>query len=236
MLPLPRRLPAPAIALGLVVGLLAGCPPSPRDELPTQAPVILIPAVAATPAETEPTPAPTPSPAASAKSEDMIYNLKGYDPTLLDPPNDQKGKLASTDLLAAHAVMDKDRMYVRLKLREEMGDSPPAEFRFWLEQGRPLVTVEVKVGSKNRPCELSSVDPPSAETVVENCFYDGNPLDLSFPLSAIPSTIKVEEAFHVSGFQTCCMDEARNDPFDEIQEAQEVFRVGWDATGDSAAP
>ena len=50
------------------------------------------------------------------------------------------------------------------------------------------------------------------EAVVEACFHVGNPLDLSFPLSVIPGGIKVAEPFHVSGFQTCCMDEARNDP------------------------
>jgi hypothetical protein len=125
-------------------------------------------------------------------------------------------------------------MYVRVMLREEMPKDQPTEIRFWLEQGRPLVTVEVKIGSRGRPCEISSVDDPSNETIVEKCFFEGNPIDLSFPLSAIPKVLNVEEEFHVSGFQTCCMDEARNDPYDEIQHVQEVFRVGWDATGDAS--
>jgi hypothetical protein len=224
-------------AIALLAGVFIGCPPSPRDDAPTQAPVIL-PAAATPgePAEVAPTPAPTPVAVPSEKSEDLIYNLKGFDPTLSDAPNDQKGKEPSTDLLSAHAVIDKDRMYVRINFREEMPEDPPSEIRFWLEQERPLVTVEVKLGSQGRPCELSSVDDPSKEAVIEGCFHVGNPLDLSFPLSVIPGVIKVAEPFHVSGFQTCCMDEARNDPFDEISDAQEVFRIGWDATGDATTP
>ncbi len=240
---LPRR---PLFASAAVVASLAlvataglGCPPAPRGEAPTQAPVIL---PAATPAPTPmevvaPTQAPAALAASSEKSEDMIYNLGGFDPVVQDAPNDQKGKAASTDLRSAHAVIDKERMYVRVALREELPEDPPAEIRFWLEQdAKPLVTVEVKLGSKNSPCELSAVDAAEQETAVENCYFSGNPLDLSFPLSAIPAVLKVDAPFHVSGFQTCCMDEQRNDPFDEITGAQEVFRVGWDATGDADSP
>ena len=31
--------------------------------------------------------------------------------------------------------------------------------------------------------------------------------------------------FHVSGFQTCCVDEERTQEFDSIDAAQEVWRV-----------
>ena len=178
-----------------------------------------------------PTPAPTPEPLLSAadKPEDLVYNLNAYkdEVRLADAPNDQKGKEPSTDLLSALAVIDKEHMYVRLEFREEMPEDAPAEIRFWIEQEKPLVTVEVKLGSRGRPCELSAVEGNPQEQVVEGCYFVGNPIELSFPLDAIPDVVKVDQPFHVSGFQTCCMDEARNDPFDEVQGAQEVFRVDW---------
>ncbi len=235
MLLLRRPLFAAGVALAVIA--MIGCPPAPRDEAPTQAPVIL-PAATPAPVAVASTPAPVAAPTvvgAPEKSEDMVYNLGGFDPVLEDAPNDQKGKEPSTDLRSAHAVIDKTRMYVRLALRDKLPEDPAAEIRFWLEQAEtPLVTVEVKLGTRGNPCELSTTAEPIVEKAVESCFFRGNPLDLSFPLTAIPDVLKVDEPFHVSGFQTCCMDEDRNDPFDEIVGAQEVFRVGWDAGSDAA--
>ena len=99
---------------------------------------------------------------------------------------------------------------------------------------RPLI--DSKVGSQNSPCELSDATSSEAQKVVTDCFWGGNALDFRVPIESIPATIDTKQAYWVSGFQTCCSDADRNKPYDEIEGAQEVWRVTGLAAEVEVAP
>ena len=168
---------------------------------------------------------------------EVVALLREFEPDLTDPPKDQASEAAYDDLLSALAVMDEKFLYGRMVMRAPMGaEGEVREARFWLEQGGNMVTVEVKVGSQNRPCELSDAKSAEAQKVVSDCFWVGNALDFRVPLESIPATIDTKEPYWVSGFQTCCSDADRNKPYDEIEGAHEVWRVTGLAAEVEVAP
>jgi hypothetical protein len=128
-------------------------------------------------------------------------------------------------LLSAFAVLDARYLYARVVPREPMKRDQTSELRFWIEQGPNMTTVEVKVGTREKPCELSDVKTPESQAVVPLCYWLGNAIDVRIPRDSVPKTIDMRKPFHVSGFQTCCADEARTREFDSIEAAQEVWRV-----------
>jgi hypothetical protein len=167
---------------------------------------------------------------------DVIALLREFDPQLTDAPKDQQSENGADDLLSAFAVMDDTYLYGRLVTRAPVaGDEGLREARFWLEQGEAMVTVEVKVGTTDRPCELSDAKVSEAQKVVQKCFWVGNALDFRVPLDSIPPSIETSEPYWVSGFQTCCSDAERNKPWDEIEGAQEVWRVPQEGAAAPAA-
>ena len=83
--------------------------------------------------------------------------------------------------------------------------------------------------SRGRPCEIAHVKSPDAQKVVKGCFWLGNALDFRLPLDAFPASIDVTKPMWVSGFQTCCSDPERNKFLDEIDKAQEVWRITGEA-------
>ena len=155
----------------------------------------------------------------------MVALLREFDPHLTDAPKDQQGEAPTDDLLSALAVMNETYLYGRMLTRAPMTGEEARETRFWLEQDGNMVTVEVKVGTMGRPCELSDVKLPETEKVVPECFWVGNALDFRIPLEMIPPSIDTAQPYWVSGFQTCCSDAERDKPYDEIEGAQEVWRV-----------
>ncbi len=161
-----------------------------------------------------------------AEPYEVVALLREFDPHLTDAPKDQKNtELPSDDLLSAMAVMDDKFLYGRMTSRAPMTAADAHETRFWIEQNGNMVTVEVKVGTTGRPCELGDVKAVEAQKVVPKCFWTGTALDLRIPLDAIPPIIDTKQPYWVSGFQTCCSDEARNEPYDQVEGAQEVWRV-----------
>jgi hypothetical protein len=145
------------------------------------------------------------------------------------------------DLLSAFVVMDAKYLYGRMTSRAPMTAEAAREVRFWLEQEPSMVTVEVKVGTTGRPCELGDVESSEVQKVVLNCFWTGTALDFRIPLDAIPAIIDTTKPYWVSGFQSCCSDEGRNNPYDSIAGAQEVWRVSGlaaevDVKGGDPAP
>lgn len=160
-----------------------------------------------------------------AEPYDVVALLREFDPQLTDPPKDATGDKGHDDLLSALAVIDEQYLYGRVVSRSPMAGENVREIRFWIEQQPNMVTVEVKTGTRDRPCELSDIKASDQQAVVNRCFWAGNALDFRVPLKDIPASIDVAKPFWVSGFQSCCSDEARNDPYDSIEGAQEVWRV-----------
>lgn len=162
-----------------------------------------------------------------AEPYDVVALLREFDPELTDSPKDQKSKMAFDDILSAHAVADDTYLYGRILTRAPMRGDDVREVRFWIEQddGKKMATVELKIGSRGSPCELSNVKNPDTQVVVNRCFWVGNAIDFRIPLDKIPSIIDTAATFHVSGFQTCCEDTDRNLPYDELEGAQGVWRV-----------
>ena len=162
-----------------------------------------------------------------AEPYDVVALLREFDAELTDAPKDQKGEAGFDDILSALAVADDSFLYGRLVTRAPMQGDGVREIRFWIEQddGKKMVTVELKVGSSENPCELSDTNKPESQTVVPGCFWMGNAIDFRIPLSEVPDLIDTKAPFHVSGFQTCCLDTERNNPYDELEGAQGVWRV-----------
>ena len=226
--------------------VLAGCPAGGQDgENPqAQPPVIVVQAPPDSAGGSYAggawqTPSATPLAggiAAGSDSEpyDVVALLREFEPHLTDAPKDQDGDLATDDLLSAFAVMNDTYLLGRMETRAPMAGEDTRETRFWLEQGGNMVTVEVKVGSTDRPCELSDIKLPEGEKVVAKCFWVGNALDFRIPLESIPPSIDTAQPYWVSGFQTCCSDAERNKPYDQIEGAQEVWRVPEQAAAPAA--
>jgi hypothetical protein len=162
-----------------------------------------------------------------AEPYDVVSLLREFDPELTDAPKDQTSGMAFDDILSAHAVADDTYLYGRIVTRAPMRGDDVREVRFWVEQddGKNMATVELKIGSRGSPCEISNSKKPDTQAVVNRCFWIGNAIDFRIPLDKIPSNIDTKASFHVSGFQTCCEDTGRNKPFDELNGAQGVWRV-----------
>ncbi len=235
-----QQAPSRAPFFVAVTLLLAGCPPADEGTAKAQAPQIVVQQseAGAPAAVTGATAPPGASKAAYAganwqnqgKQTDEPFEvqqlLREHDPQLIDDPNDQKGDAGWTDLISAFAVIDARYLYARVVPREPMAREKTAELRFWLEQGpENMATVEVKIGTREKPCEISDVKNPEKQSVVPECFWLGNAIDIRIPRDAVPPNIDMRSAFHVSGFQTCCVDEARTQEFDVIDAAQEVWRI-----------
>lgn len=165
--------------------------------------------------------------AATGEPDDVVALLREFEAELTDPPGDA-GANGYDDLLSALVVVDARYLYARVLTQEPMSikEDKVRELRFWLEQGGKMVTIEVKVGSQGSPCEvLDAAGAGDDAKVVNDCYWLGNAVDVRIPLDAIPATINVANPFWASGFQTCCSDEARNNPYDALEAAQEVWRV-----------
>ncbi|MCO4770993.1 MAG: hypothetical protein KDA24_13245 [Deltaproteobacteria bacterium] len=163
---------------------------------------------------------------ASGEPAEVVALLREFEPILNDPPKDAVGENAWDDLLSALVAMDARYLYARILTSEPMSvaNDKVREMRFWLEQGGQMVTIEVKVGSMDAPCEVIPSGTDEAK-VVNNCFWLGNAIDLRIPLDSLPKSLDVSKPFWASGFQTCCTDPSRDTPYDELAEAQEVWRV-----------
>jgi hypothetical protein len=162
----------------------------------------------------------------NAEPYDVVALLREFDPQLVDPPNDgPAAERPQDDILSALAVMDAENVYGRVVTRAPLKPGEAGELRFWLEQQGSMVTVELKTSSRERNCELSDVKTPEQQTVVPGCFWMGNALDFRIPIKQIPPAVDTSKPCWVTGFQSCCADAERNQPYDSVAEAQEVWRM-----------
>lgn len=156
---------------------------------------------------------------------DVVSLLREFEPSVVDAPKDQDGDNGYDDLLSALVVADEKYLYGRIVSRVPMRGFYTREVRFWVEQPPEMTTVEIKVGTRGRPCEVAHVKSPDAQKVIKGCFWLGNALDFRIPLDSFPASFDVKKPMWASGFQTCCSDPSRNKFLDEIDQAQEVWRV-----------
>ncbi len=163
---------------------------------------------------------------------DVVSLLREFEPSIIDPAKDQNGENGYDDLLSSLVVADSKNLYGRIVTRVPMRGFYTREVRFWIEQPPEMATVEIKVGTRGRPCEIAHVKSPDAQKVVKSCFWLGNALDFRLPLDSFPASIDPSKPMWVSGFQTCCSDPERNKFLDEIDNAQEVWRI----TGEASPP
>jgi len=163
---------------------------------------------------------------ASGEPAELVALLREYEPTLTDPPMDAQGDNGWDDLTSALVTMDTTNLYGRVRTRDPMSvaNDTVRELRFWLEQDGKMVTVEVKVGGMDSPCEVLLPDTAEAK-LVNDCHWVGRAVDLRIPLSTFAPAIDVTKPYWASGFQTCCVDAERSTAYDEIAEAQEVWRI-----------
>ena len=163
---------------------------------------------------------------ANGEPDEVVALLREFEAELTDPAGDG-GASGWDDLLSAFVVMDARYLYGRILTQAPMSieRDEVREIRFWLEQDGKMVTIEVKVGTGGAPCELlPATGGEAAAKVVEGCWWIGNAIDIRIPLDSIP-TIDVSQPYWASGFQTCCQDAERARPFDDLEAAQEVWRV-----------
>ena len=166
---------------------------------------------------------PTPTPQSTFESEMAI--MDGYEAELADVAGDvAKGGEASYDLVSAFAVATENSVLVRIKSSEPMTISSRTDVRFWIEQGEQLLTVEAKPDHPERICELTPIGGSDGEEVPD-CLKLGDTLDVRIPAEQLPSWLKTDQDYFISGVSTCCTDESREVPYDEIDGAQQVWVV-----------
>ena len=149
--------------------------------------------------------------------------VDGYDPLLADAPGDTPdGTPPAFDLVSAHAVATSESLLLRVASSQPMSLESCTDVRLWVEQGEKLLTVEAKPDHPDRICELTPIGDAEGEEL-KGCLELGTTLDLRIPLDRLPSWLDTSEAYFVSGISTCCADEGREKPYDEIEGAQEVW-------------
>lgn len=200
----------------VVFGFVAiGCPAgsdSGGTANETVTPVVVLPApVDATEAE----------PVDELDGETQIMN--GYEPELEDVSGDvASGVDPAFDLVSAYAVATEDNLLLRIASAEPMAVDHLTDVRLWVEQGDKLFTVEAKPDHPDSICELTAIGVAEGEELAA-CVEMGDNLDIRIPLKRLPNWLNTREAFFVSGVSTCCSDEARAKPYDEIEGAQQVW-------------
>ena len=149
--------------------------------------------------------------------------MDGYEPLLKDKPGDVGADVdPAFDLTSAHAVDVGDALLLRIQGNRPMTRERGTDIRLWVEQGERLLTIEAKPDHPDRICELTPIGRTEGDEV-KDCLELGETLDLRIPKERLPRWLKTDEAYFVSGVSTCCVDEAREQPYDEIDGAQQVW-------------
>ena len=179
--------------------------------------------------EGTPTPRPT---VAELPFETELAIMDGYEPELLDGTGDVREDGAAThDLVSAYAVASDQSLMLRIASAEPMTKESLTDVRLWIEQGERQLTLEAKPDHPGNICELTPIGKVDGEEVPD-CVRLGDNLDIRIPLGRLPGWLDPTKEFHISGVSTCCADEAREVPYDEIDGAQQV----WILPGAVSAP
>lgn len=155
--------------------------------------------------------------------KDVRAVLDGYEPFLQDPRGDAQGDAKpSFDLVSAIAVSTKDGLLVRVSSAEAMTPTDFTDVRLWVEQHPNMLTVEAKPDHPQKICELTPVGGNESADVA-NCLHLSDAFDIRIPSDKLPKWLDRNQPYFVSGISTCCQDENREKPYDEIDGAQEVW-------------
>jgi len=183
----------------------------------------------------------TPAAVQSSTTSDSSI-LDEYEAELTDAAGDvAKGGAPTHDLVAAYAVATERSVLVRIQSSEPMAVSSRTDVRFWIEQGEKQITVEAKPDHPERICELTPIGETEGEEIPD-CLTLGKTLDVKIPVQRLPAWLSTDKEYFISGVSTCCTDDARTVPYDEIEGAQQVWIVpaaGADETEtevDAASP
>jgi hypothetical protein len=178
----------------------------------TVTPVVVLPAPVVT-TEVEP----------ETGGDGEMQIMAGYEPELEDAAGDVvDGVDPAFDLVSAYAVATEDNLLLRIVSAKPMAVDHLTDVRLWVEQDEQLLTVEAKPDHPERICELTPIDGGEGEELPA-CVEMGDHLDIRIPLKRLPRWLNTREAYFVSGVSTCCSDEGREQPFDEIEGAQQVW-------------
>ncbi len=149
--------------------------------------------------------------------------LDGYEAVLQDPKGDALGGAgAAYDLVSSLAVVAEESLLVRITSSEAMTLTNATDVRLWLEQEGKMLTIEAKPDHAQRICELTPVGGTESDEVA-GCLHLAEHFDLRIPDKHLPEWLDRNKPFYISGVSTCCRDEARDKPYDEIDGAQEVW-------------
>lgn len=207
------------VVFGLAVsGCTLGSEPA-AGTAETVTPVVVLPApVEAT--ESEPV----------EELDDATQIMNGYEAELKDPAGDVlAGVDPAFDLVSAYAVATEDHLMLRIASADPMAVDHLTDVRLWVEQDEKLLTVEAKPDHPDSICEITAIGGADGEELAA-CVEMGDNLDIRIPLKQLPSWLNTREPYFISGVSTCCSDEGREKPFDEIEGAQQV----WVFEGESA--
>jgi len=223
-------------ATTLVFGvLIMGCPPgSDTAVAPTETvtPVVVLPAPIDAGASS--TAEDGADAAAVSPFEAEMQIMDGYEPLLKDASGDAAaGSDPAFDLVSVYAVATDESLMLRVASAEPMAMDHLTDVRLWIEQGDKLVTLEAKPDHPDRICELTPMGDTEGEELV-GCLDIGPQLNIRVPLKSLPSWLNTREPYFVSGVSTCCADEGRERPFDEIKGAQEVWVFDEEADAETA--
>lgn len=149
--------------------------------------------------------------------------LDGYEPVLQDPRGDVEGEAgAAFDLVSTLAVASEDSLLVRITSAEPMTLTNATDVRLWLEQEGKMLTIEAKPDHAQRICELTPVGGSESDEIV-GCLHLAKHFDIRIPGANLPEWLDRNKPYYISGVSTCCQDESREKPYDEIDGAQEVW-------------
>jgi hypothetical protein len=149
--------------------------------------------------------------------------LDGYEAVLQDPKGDVVGEAgAAFDLTSSLAVASEDSLLIRISSAEPMTLSNATDVRLWLEQEGKMLTIEAKPDHPQRICELTPVGGSESEEIV-GCLHLAQHFDIRIPGANLPDWLDRNKPYFISGVSTCCQDESREKPYDEIDGAQEVW-------------
>ncbi|MDP7111395.1 MAG: hypothetical protein QGH45_05505 [Myxococcota bacterium] len=149
--------------------------------------------------------------------------LDGYEAVLQDPKGDVVGEAgAAFDLISTLAVASEDSLLIRITSAEPMTLSNATDVRLWLEQEGKMLTIEAKPDHAQRICELTPVGGLESEEIA-GCLQLAQHFDIRIPGANLPDWLDRNKPYFISGVSTCCQDEPREKPYDEIDGAQEVW-------------
>ncbi len=163
---------------------------------------------------------PVPSGSLASRGTAALANVRL---TARDPSGDSRNAASGYDITAVGARNDGTAIYVRYLFQGSMPE--PRDLRFWVEQGKVMSTIEVKMDNPRLVVQITPVaaGQPQPLQVPDAFVRYERVIDVTVPLSSLGPRFRTQARMWVSGFQVCCQDfDTRQVPLDRLDEAIEV--------------